>query len=321
MYHGFTPDYNHTGIENYRYKHISIDQFRLQIEYLKQHYNIISLEELIGHYTDGNSIPQYSVVITIDDGYRSNYSLAYPVLKQFNVPAAIFLSTDFVDKKGPIWPDRIEYALNNTRHETFELVLDGESFDLGTRNAKITADIKIRGKLKSMPQENRSEIIEKIEAELGEKLPENGERPEIYQPMEWNEIREMDESGLVAFGSHSCSHPILPKCKEQNIEREMALSRQRIEQNTSKSCTLFCYPNGDFNDLTTRIAKDVGYSCALTTLEGMNNSSSDRYLLKRTGIMMPGGQAEFAMTVTGITKFVVDIKHSIDKLLSKKAGP
>ena len=321
MYHGFTPDYNHDGIENYRYKHISVDQFRLQIEFLSKYYNVISLDDLIAHYTDGKSIPKYPVVITIDDGYRSNYSLAYPVLKQFKVPAAIFLTTDFVDRKEPMWPDRIEYVLNNTRKETSNLVLDGETFNLGTRDARITADKKLRKHLKNMPQENRSEIIEEIESGLGEKLQQNSELPEIYQPMEWNEIREMEESGLVAFGSHTCSHPILPNCNEQHIEREMVLSRQRIEQNISKSCDLFCYPNGDFNDVTTRIAKETGYACALTTLEGMNTASSDRYKLKRTGIMMSGGKAEFAMTVTGIEKFVINIKHSIDKLLSKKVEP
>lgn len=321
MYHGFTPGYDRGGIENYRYKHIRIDQFRLQLEHLKKHYNVISLKELVAHYSAGTSPPPYAVVITIDDGYRSNYSLAYPLFKQFNVPAAIFLTTDFIDRKSALWPDRIEYALNNTSRETLGPFLDSESFDLSTRNAKIAADIKIRARLKNMPRADRLKIIEKIEAGLGQKLRPDGECPEIYQPLEWDEIREMEASGLVAFGSHTCSHPILPRCDRRNIERELALSRQRIEQNTSTGCTLFCYPNGDFNDLTTRLVKEIGYTCALTTLEGMNNSSSDRYLLKRTGIMLPGGRAEFALTVTGITRFVIDIKHSIDKLLSKKAAP
>src|SRR3990167_5472927 len=140
MYHGFTDKIVHEGIENSLGLHLNIEKFRLQIEYLKKYYNIISSDQLIDHYTNGAKLPPNSVVITIDDGYKSSYALAYSVLKQFNVPAAIFLTTDFVDKKEMLWVDRIEYAINRTKRNNFSLKINKDtlSFDLRDDNSKKT---------------------------------------------------------------------------------------------------------------------------------------------------------------------------------------
>ncbi len=71
--------------------------FSAQMEYLAQnHYRVISLGEL-QRFLEGNEpLPRRSVAITIDDGYRSSYELAYPILKKYGFPATVFLYSDFV---------------------------------------------------------------------------------------------------------------------------------------------------------------------------------------------------------------------------------
>ena len=53
-----------------------------QLDYLSEHYKIISLSELARHLTSGQPVPPGLAVITIDDGYRDCYDIAYPILRE-----------------------------------------------------------------------------------------------------------------------------------------------------------------------------------------------------------------------------------------------
>ena len=68
--------------------------FEEHIRFLSQEFNVISLEELANCLDNGRDIPPDSVVITLDDGLRDNYVNAYPILKEYQVPATMFLIVD-----------------------------------------------------------------------------------------------------------------------------------------------------------------------------------------------------------------------------------
>lgn len=78
---------------------IPADTFRRQMKYLKEKgYRVITLRDLFGFLRYQRPIPKKSVVITIDDGYRSAYRIAYPILKKYGFPATLFIYTDFVSR-------------------------------------------------------------------------------------------------------------------------------------------------------------------------------------------------------------------------------
>src|SRR5262245_35792515 len=124
MYHGFTDRREFGGIENYHGKHLHADKFRRQMEFVKERYHPVSLKELIEHLTAGKKLPPRTIAITIDDGYRSNFTLAYPVFKEFGIPATIFLATDFIDRKDALWVDRLEFAVNQSTKHKLDVELD-----------------------------------------------------------------------------------------------------------------------------------------------------------------------------------------------------
>ncbi len=71
--------------------------FEGQMRFLRENgYHVISLDQLFGFLTFKNQIPKKSVVITIDDGWRSTYDIAYPILKQYNYPATLFVYTNLI---------------------------------------------------------------------------------------------------------------------------------------------------------------------------------------------------------------------------------
>ncbi len=78
---------------------ISPTDFRLHMTAIKVHFNPISLRSYYEYVMcdDGSvTIPENPIVVTFDDGYLSNYEIAYPILKELEIPATIFVVTDTV---------------------------------------------------------------------------------------------------------------------------------------------------------------------------------------------------------------------------------
>ena len=107
-YHNFTTE------EGSSYD-MNIVEFEKQMNYLAIHnYSVISLSELLaGLRTD--QLPPKAVVITIDDGYKPTFTLAYSVLKKYNFPATLFIYTDFIEKNSYslTWEEIREMTKNN----------------------------------------------------------------------------------------------------------------------------------------------------------------------------------------------------------------
>jgi peptidoglycan/xylan/chitin deacetylase (PgdA/CDA1 family) len=84
--------------------------FEAQMDYLARNgYHVIPLARLAGHLERGEPIPRKSVVLTIDDGYRSTYETAFPVLRKHGFPATVFLYSDFVGAPDALtWPQMKE---------------------------------------------------------------------------------------------------------------------------------------------------------------------------------------------------------------------
>lgn len=107
-YHDFT-------IEEGSSYDMNIVEFEKQMDYLVAHnYSVISLSELLKGLK-GGQLPPKPVVITIDDGFKSNYTLAYPVLKKYNFPATLFIYTNFIEKNNGslTWEEIREMTKNN----------------------------------------------------------------------------------------------------------------------------------------------------------------------------------------------------------------
>lgn len=107
-YHNFTTE------ESSSYK-INIVEFEKQMDYLSAHnYSVISLSELLAGLRAGQ-LPPKPVIITIDDGFKSTYTLAYPVLKKYNFPATLFIYTNFIEKNNGslTWEEIREMTKNN----------------------------------------------------------------------------------------------------------------------------------------------------------------------------------------------------------------
>ena len=83
--------------------------FERELEYLNQHYHVISLDELVRALRDGfKTLPEKHgrrfVVVTFDDGYKDNYDFAFPLLKKYSIPATFYISTGFIENSETVSP-------------------------------------------------------------------------------------------------------------------------------------------------------------------------------------------------------------------------
>ncbi len=318
-YHGFTDSASHEGIENYQGKHLDIDSFRQHLMHLRDHYNVLNITDLIDRILCGKSIPDNTVIITIDDGYRSNYTLAYPLLKEYQIPASIYITTDFINKEDFLWTDRIEYALNATESNKLDIEIGSEwhFFTLKSKREKIICDTALRRMLKKLPPDKRISIVEAVEHILGKSLSMSN-TPRIYMPLKWKDIAEISKEGLVSIGSHGLTHTIMTSMDREDIRKELSLSRSIIEEETMLPCSIFSYPNGgtgDFNELTKALLKECGYRSAVTTVAGVNRANSDPYELKRLGMSRETNLSEFKRILSGVARLPGYIKRSICSII------
>ena len=86
MYHSIDSEKNKGGI--------FVDEFEEHIKWIKDK-KTFKMEELKGL---DYKLPKNSILITFDDGYKNNYTLAFPILKKYNMKATIFLNTKFIEK-------------------------------------------------------------------------------------------------------------------------------------------------------------------------------------------------------------------------------
>ena len=80
--------------------------FSRQLRFLKEHYTVISPEQLISVVDKGGTLPHRSVLLTFDDGYRDVYDNAYPLLKEMGLKAFIFPATDYIGTNIPFPHDK-----------------------------------------------------------------------------------------------------------------------------------------------------------------------------------------------------------------------
>jgi len=246
---------------------VSSVSFEKQIVYLKDRYKILFLEDLVEKALSGESLDGFCA-ITFDDGWRDNYTDAFPVLKKYRVPATIFLATGFVGTERIFWPEEICYYLDrsNVNRPAFDdapsslMRFYEEISQYHQCGREMFFDSSI-GILKSYSPNERQEILEYFRSKLKTE-------PFLRQMLNWGEVQEMLASGLVRIGAHTVNHEMLDQLSFQKARDEITRSRKEIEQRIGRKVRTFAYPNGNHNESLQKVLTESGFNAAVTTRKG-----------------------------------------------------
>ena len=96
MYHRF-------GEDQYTSTNIRVDQFKEHLQELQNgEYTVLPLNEIVDRLENGEELPDRTVALTIDDAYASVYDVAWPLLREANLPFTVFVAVEGVDKQLPL---------------------------------------------------------------------------------------------------------------------------------------------------------------------------------------------------------------------------
>lgn len=223
--------------------HVRADRFEAQLNYLRRHYQVISLAKFLEARRTNAPLPHKSVVLTFDDGYRNFLTGALPRLIERQMPVSVFLITDRIRAES-------QSDLNGWSE------VDDETF------------------------------------------------------LSWDEVRALNKHG-VEFGSHTCSHRKLSQLAPTDVEKELRVSHQEIGKRLSQATMPLAFPYGIHSNPVIAMARELPYTCALTTDAGTNGPSTDLFLLRRNLIGDDDDEALFAARVSGLTALFQRIRGGV----------
>jgi tetratricopeptide (TPR) repeat protein len=260
----------------------NMDEFNLQIKWLKNNTLILSERELVDCYQDGIFIPPKTsvpcVMITFDDGYRDNYTLAYPILKYYEVPAILFVTTQMVNTRQVPWWDVIAYLIKHCSKPFISF--DGRRFPMGDQRKEAIAFFQLM--MKKEQYECTKYLLPDLSDACEVSLPDSAVQDK--EILSWEEIREMAQKN-IAIGSHTHTHRVLSTINTSSQKEEMILSKLIIEESIGQPVLSISYPVGEpqyITSETAEIAASSGYVLGFTADTGVNYwKSIQRHTIRR----------------------------------------
>ena len=290
MYHGVVEEV----IEPFCWHMLPRRTFERQVAWIAKHFDVLPLHEGLEQLAEG-TLPDRAAALTFDDGYRNNATIAAPILKRYGLPATIFLVTERIGTQIPLWPDRLFVAFRNTQARAVDL----QCVELGTYTLRTQADnehayASLCLRLKDIPVPRWESILAGVEAQLGT-APRPTEDP--FRLMTWQEIETLGADGNITFGPHSCTHPILSQCDDEQVVREVRDACVRVAK-LPASTPVFAYPNGraqDFDPRAEQAVRAAGLTRSLATIHGRAQRGSPPLAIPRLAVGADSSWAAFKL--------------------------
>ena len=216
--------------------------------------NADSLEEvecLLQNRTD--------VVLTADDGYRSNLHLL-PLLERYRIRLLLFVTTGFIDRS--IYPYEVE--LSHVLGSLDVLRWSGQVYHLQHEADRDALYDQIRRPLKPKSFLQRETAMHRLAMENG--YDRGAMQQDVF--LRWEEISEMARHPFVEVGSHGVSHVVLTKQNPFSTLEELRGSKHQIESKIGKPVSRISYPYGSSCAWVRAMARWAGYREGYGTRSG-----------------------------------------------------
>jgi peptidoglycan/xylan/chitin deacetylase (PgdA/CDA1 family) len=245
---------------------VTVSDFRAFLDYfLSRGYRFVSIADVLGGLAPG---AKYAMV-TFDDGYFNN-SRALPLLEEYKVPAAVFVSTDHVAEGKCFWWD----------------VLYREARAGGASDREIAAETR---RLKQFR-------AEEIEAELVARYGPGAFEPrgDADRPFTPAELKEFAAHPLVTLGNHTANHAILTRYPPELIRRQLRGAQDALREMAGVTPLAVAYPNGDYSPAVLEACRAAGLKLGIGVEPRKNRipiDASGDGCLRLGRFTPPGGDA------------------------------
>lgn len=268
------------------YHQASGGELRHHLLYLRKHFRLQFVDHALeALYTTGKNKTsgtdrRLPLAVTFDDGYLDNYTHAYALARELQIPITIFLISGYIgDGTAFWWFDKlVEKAQVN------QATIDGHTYHLNKPGEQHELAQMIDTQVSSAADEGvRQTYLRRISRTLSVPVTAIADTPASM--LTWEQVQEMQASGWVAFGGHTLHHPTLARLANADEAcKEVAVCRSLLQEKLGRPAYVFAYPHGGVEHIGVNgvlAAQRAGYRWAVTTLQGVNTPRTHPYLIRR----------------------------------------
>ena len=277
MYH-YTRDLTHSRFPEI--KGLDIGLLRKQLDFFKEKFNVVRMEQVIEAVKTGESLPENAILLTFDDGYIDNYTFAFPLLEEYGMQGSFFITGKTFSEHKLLDVNKIHYVLAST--DIDNLVIDvtqkmdyyrGIEFDYPETNElwnkyaianrfDTKETIFVKRMLQTVLPERLRNIIS---SELFEKyvgITEEQLAYELY--MTEDQIKTMKRHGMF-IGVHGYDHYWLGNLSEKEMKEDISKALEVMNPFIDNNQWVMNYPYGNYNGAVIDFVKSKGACMGLTT--------------------------------------------------------
>ncbi len=285
---------------------VSPANFAEHMDVLGQLGTVLPVRDLVG-CLEARRKPESGFAITFDDGYADNLHLGLPVLERLALPATVFLVTNRLGG-CTFWWDELDALLLQPVEMPPELRMTYAEADYVWRftGSPLPQSIPDLWRATDPPSTERrraymhlwslmiqleSNRQEELLAELREALGRKDGASSQARTLTEDEATRLGRSELIEIGAHTASHPSLPDLAEAGQRRELVDCKKRLESLFDRAVLAFAYPYGRVDNVTSRLAQEVGFDSAFTTDPGRISRGANRFALPRLQVVNGDGES------------------------------
>ena len=281
FYHGVEEEIVDPAVQGL---HFPLSLFEKQINFVRREREVVSIDDLCKSIENRKPLGPRCVVLTFDDGYKNNLRVVAPILKAWNLPFTIFVSTKHISegRRFPMYYVRAAMLYTEKRNVHFRSMQ--QNFDLTSRERRLSAVRAITDVVKRAPLEAVDQIVTECIAQITRhQWAELDERFKSDEPMTWGEVVRTAAMGAT-IGSHCHDHCILHLHQsEAEVLWQVRESKAEIERNIGE-CRYIAYPNGTADDVSRgayAAVQSERFRMAFSTILGEITPESDSFLAPR----------------------------------------
>ncbi|WP_164084656.1 polysaccharide deacetylase family protein [Alteromonas flava] len=257
--------------------------FEKHLEIISSHFELVDVAQL-AEIVQAPQVSKRYAIITFDDGYLDNYTLAYPAMKQAAVKGVFFLPTSLISGTEIPWWDEMAYILRSNVGQS--VTFPGE--DVAVPISQATLDKDIRSfiyRAKRLENYTAQQVLEHLRAQFPN-VDSKSKAAEQQLFMNWKQVKQLADDGME-IGSHTINHHILSRLSEDEQRYEIAESKAIIERELNNSVKVIAYPVGRhhcFDDTTKAIVQQSGYALAFNNEPHFNVAPIDPFDINRFSV-------------------------------------
>lgn len=271
-------------------------EFRRQMEYLARHYHTITLEDLLRARSGHCPLEPNPCIITFDDGYLDTYENAVPVLEELGLKATFFVIGRTTRNGELSWLHAVDEILDTVPTPRCASVFQKAARSFFAYPGAVSKDELCRDLLRYFdehPRSDRTRFLHEVRAAL------HGESPRKQRFLDASHITALHKRGFE-IGCHSMEHDPMAQLSDAELLADIRQCKEVLAEILGRPPRIFCYPIGSFDGRVINALAREGFACAVTTIPGLNDMSTDPFVLHRMMVFTDTSFQMFVFRLVGL---------------------